>query len=102
VLATPMHNERELLPELLASLRAQTQRPSLWLVVDDHSTDGSREWLEEQTRDLDWVMLATAPEDPEEYLGGHIARIKSWGLAQAVKLCETRGASVEFCGILDA
>lgn len=102
VLATPMRNELTLLPELLSSVRAQSVLPTLWLVVDDHSTDGSRQWLEQATRDLDWVVVVDAPEDAHEYLGGHIARIKSWGLAQALEKAHARGPTPEFCGILDA
>lgn len=102
VLSTPMRNERQLLPELLGTLRAQSVLPALWLVVDDHSTDGSRHWLEHEARDLDWVVVVEAPEDAHEYLGGHIARIKSWGLAQAVEQARERGLPPDFCGILDA
>jgi GT2 family glycosyltransferase len=97
-----MRNERALLPELLERMKAQVPLPRLWLIVDDASTDGTREWLAEHTRDLDWVRVEAAPEDATEYLGGHIARIKSWGLACAVELAETEGHEVAFCGILDA
>lgn len=102
VLCTPMRNERQLLPELLATVRAQSVLPAMWLIVDDHSTDGSREWLEREARDLNWVAVAEAPEDAHEYLGGHIARIKSWGLSQAVGRALERGQPPRFCGILDA
>jgi len=76
--------------------------PLVWLVVDDHSTDGSREWLEHEARDLSWVVVVEAPEDAHEYLGGHIARIKSWGLAAAVREASDRGHRPDYCGILDA
>ena len=102
VLCTPMRNELSLLPELLESVERQLKRPAVWLIVDDHSTDGSRQWFDERAKQLEWVVVSTAPEDPEEYLGGHIARIKSWGLARAVQLAIERGVAVEFCGILDA
>lgn len=102
VLCTPMHNERLLLPELVASVRAQSVVPTAWVVVDDHSSDGSREWLQEATVDLPWVSVLSTPEDATEYLGGHIARIKSWGLEQAVLRGDTLGGPIDFCGILDA
>jgi putative colanic acid biosynthesis glycosyltransferase len=35
------------------SVRAQTQPPSLWVVADGASTDGTREWLET----IDWPLL---------------------------------------------
>lgn len=102
VLCTPMRNELSLLPQLVESVERQQVRPALWLIVDDHSTDGSREWFEARAEQLGWVIVLTAPEDPDEYLGGHIARIKSWGLEQAVERATERGVRVEFCGILDA
>lgn len=102
VLATPMLNERDLVEGLFESVNQQSVRPALWLLVDDHSTDGSREWLEAKARDLDWLLVMSAPEAAQEYLGGHIARIKSWGLEQAVRQAQARGHQVAFCGILDA
>ena len=102
VLATPMRNERQLLPELLGTVLEQGVLPLVWVVVDDHSTDGSREWLETQARELSWLVVVEAPEDADEYLGGHIARIKSWGLAQAVAQAQARGQVPDYCGILDA
>jgi GT2 family glycosyltransferase len=102
VLATPVRNEYPLLRELLLSVQRQRILPALWLIVDDHSTDGSREWLEERGRELGWVLVLTAPEDAGEYLGGHIARIKSWGLEQAVLRARERGIELGYCGILDA
>src|SRR5690606_10709195 len=44
----------------------------------------------------------TAPEDPDEYLGGHIARIESWRQEQTLTLARQRDADVRYCGILDA
>ena len=58
VLSTPMRNERPLLAELLATVRAQSVQPLVWLLVDDHSTDGSREWLERETRALAHTLPA--------------------------------------------
>src|SRR5690606_11015708 len=84
VLCTPLRNELSLLHQLVESVDRQQVRPALWLIVDDHSTDGSREWFEARAEQLGWVIALTAPEDPDEYLGGHIARIKSWGLEPAV------------------
>lgn len=102
VLCTPMYNERALLPELLAAVRQQSVLPTAWVFVDDHSDDGSREWLEAAAAELPWVFVLSAPEDASEYLGGHIARIKSWGLEQAVERGDELGPPVDYCGILDA
>ena len=79
VLTTPMRDEIEALPDLLATLEAQTAPPALWLVYDDGSNDGSREWLEEKARTRDWIRIESAPGAGTEYLGAHIARIKRAG-----------------------
>lgn len=97
-----MRNEQALLPELVERVSAQEPRPTLWLIVDDGSTDGTRRWLDEHTRELQWVRVEQAPEEAREYLGGHIARIKSWGVERAVAEAEKLGHEVAFCGILDA
>ena len=97
-----MRNERALLPELVQGVRELEPRPNLWLIVDDGSEDGTREWLLEHVGGLDWVKVESAPEEANEYLGGHIARIKSWGIARAVDEADQRGLDVSFCGILDA
>jgi hypothetical protein len=102
VLATPVKDELAILPELLADLEAQQARPGLWLVVDDGSSDGSTEWLAARASERDWMELRSAPEAAREYLGGHIARIKRWGLEQAFELADQRGLDPQVGGVLDA
>jgi hypothetical protein len=102
VLTTPALNEMACLPDLLADLEAQDHRPALWLVVDDGSTDGSYEWLVEQAGSREWLEVRRSPEAAEEYLGGHIARIKRWGLEQALAAARERGITPEVAGVLDA
>ncbi len=102
VLATPVRNEREQLPALLATLEAQTVRPSRWVVVDDSSDDGSFEWLEEAAADRLWMEVRRAPEAATEYLGAHVARIKRWGLEQALESERSVGERADAAGVLDA
>jgi glycosyltransferase involved in cell wall biosynthesis len=56
----PTRNRLALLRETLGSVRAQVPRPEI-VVVDDRSTDGTPEWLNEQ-RDLEAVGLAEHSE----------------------------------------
>lgn len=102
VLATPVRNERAALPALLSAVKGQLTRPLIWVIVDDGSDDGSREWLAEATRDLPWVVLEAAPESADEYLGGHIARIKRFGMQRALELARARGHHPLCAGVLDA
>lgn len=102
VLTTPVRDEMEMLPGLLAAIDALEPRPALWLVVDDGSTDGSKEWLEARAAERDFLEVVSAPHASQEYLGGHIARIKRWGLETARARATARGADAEFAGVLDA
>lgn len=102
VLTTPCRDERAGLPEVLAAMEAQEHRPALWLVVDDGSTDGSLQWLQEQAETRDWLEVVRAPEAATEYLGAHVARIKRWGLEQAIQRVMERGVEPAHAGVIDA
>jgi poly-beta-1,6-N-acetyl-D-glucosamine synthase len=102
VLTTPARNEREGLPALLASMQAQELPPLLWLIVDDGSADGSREWLEQAGQGCAFLEVAGAPEAADEYLGAHVARIKRWGLEQVIARARARGLAPRCAGVLDA
>jgi glycosyltransferase involved in cell wall biosynthesis len=56
-LITPARNERQNLERLAAAIQAQTHRPACWLIIDDGSTDGTREYAAE-LRSADPTILA--------------------------------------------
>lgn len=102
VLTTPARNERAGLPALVETLAAQTAAPLVWLVVDDGSDDGSKEWLEAARERCPFLEVVSAPEAADEYLGAHVARIKRWGLEQAIARARQRGLEPACAGVLDA
>jgi glycosyltransferase involved in cell wall biosynthesis len=102
VIVTPARNERVVLPDLVRSLDALEPRPALWLVVDDGSTDGSKEWLDAQAKTRPWMIVRDSPEPADEYLGGHVARLKRWGIEQALEEAARRDRPARYAGILDA
>ena len=102
MLATPARNEREGLPALLDTVDAQQLKPLVWVIVDDGSDDGSRQWLEGVRARYPFLEVLDAPEAADEYLGAHIARIKRWGLEQALARARARGCEPACAGVLDA
>jgi poly-beta-1,6-N-acetyl-D-glucosamine synthase len=54
---TPARNERHNLRRLADSIRAQRHRPSLWVIVDDGSDDGTRELAAELAASMPWTRL---------------------------------------------
>jgi glycosyltransferase involved in cell wall biosynthesis len=59
----PTYNRLELLKITLASLAAQQGEKAEWIVVDDHSTDGTWEYLQSLT-DENLVVLRTQGKGP--------------------------------------
>jgi glycosyltransferase involved in cell wall biosynthesis len=53
--STPARNEEANLRRLGEALAAQTHKPTVWVVVDDGSTDGTAEVLAELAAQHDWV-----------------------------------------------
>lgn len=46
------HNRRQLLKKCIEALRTQTCKPDSIIVVDNNSTDGTREWLRQEQQDI--------------------------------------------------
>jgi glycosyltransferase involved in cell wall biosynthesis len=58
LLVTPARNERDRLPQLAASLAAQTVQPlGLWVIVDDGSDDGTAECVDPADMPFDVAVL---------------------------------------------
>lgn len=57
ILLTPMMNEAENLPRLRETIMGQTARPSLWVIGDGNSTDGSYGKAAEIFGDCGWVHV---------------------------------------------
>jgi glycosyltransferase involved in cell wall biosynthesis len=66
---TPTYNRAHTLPRVFESLRNQTMRDLEWLVIDDGSTDATRDLIE------GWVALAGFPVRyiAQQHAGKHVA-----------------------------
>jgi glycosyltransferase involved in cell wall biosynthesis len=60
-LITPARNERENLERLAAAVQGQTLRPAYWLVVDDGSTDSTREYVSALAEDDPAIVVLDSP-----------------------------------------
>jgi glycosyltransferase involved in cell wall biosynthesis len=57
VIVSPVKDEVPFVERTLASVAKQTVRPDQWVIVDDGSTDGTREILDNFAREHPWVRL---------------------------------------------
>lgn len=62
LLITPARDEAIHLKRTLRAVAAQTQRPDLWLIVDDGSTDATPAILDRAASELPFVRILRAPE----------------------------------------
>ena len=77
---SPCRDEADYMRRTLDSMVAQTLRPSLWLIVDDGSTDGSREILAEYTGIHDWIRVIHVPDRGHRAVGPGVVQAFYAGL----------------------
>ncbi|HWA54049.1 MAG TPA: glycosyltransferase family 2 protein [Solirubrobacterales bacterium] len=86
LLITPARDEAAHLERTIRAVAAQTQRPDLWLIVDDGSTDATPEILARAAAELPFLRVVQAPQH-DEHGGDRLAlaaeaRAFNWALAQ--------------------
>ncbi|HTV26026.1 MAG TPA: glycosyltransferase family 2 protein, partial [Polyangiaceae bacterium] len=95
LLLTPAHDEADQAESLVAAVRASTLVPSLWLVVDDNSSDGTRDAFLEAGRDLPFLRVHRI-ESRGEYMAFRYSDVLRAGLTQS------EVSRDGYLGILDA
>ena len=68
-LITPCRNEEAYMRRTLDSVVAQTERPAVWVVVDDGSTDATPDILAEYAARHDWIEVVAKPDRGHRAVG---------------------------------
>lgn len=69
VVISPCRNEAAYMRRTLDSVVAQTNRPALWLIVDDGSTDATPTILSEYAAQHDWIKVLSKPDRGHRAVG---------------------------------
>lgn len=69
VLISPCRNESEFMRHTLDSVVAQSLTPSLWVIVDDGSTDATPDILAEYAAKHDWIRVVQKPDRGHRAVG---------------------------------
>ncbi len=85
LIVTPARNEAENLRRLGGCLIAQTWRPEAWIVVDNGSTDGTADVVNELARTHGWVRLVSIASDTLPARGRSSVRAFNAGVMDAPK-----------------
>jgi glycosyltransferase involved in cell wall biosynthesis len=72
VLITPAHNEEAFIAKTLDSMVAQTVLPERWVIVDDGSTDKTREVVEGYAGRHPWIELVGCPQRLDRSFAGKV------------------------------
>ena len=57
IVISPVRNEQDYLNTTIQSLVSQTNRPALWIIVDDGSTDKTGEIIDEAASQHSWIRI---------------------------------------------
>lgn len=68
-LISPCRNEARFIKKTLDSVIVQSELPVLWVIVDDGSTDGTREVLAEYSAQYSWIKVVEKPDRGHRAVG---------------------------------
>lgn len=101
ILITPAKNEEESITKCIESIINQTVTPTLWVLVDDGSTDRTPEIIgeaEEKYPYIKRIRLAKGKMD----LGLHYAHVCKRGFDYAIEFCKKKGIYWNYISLLNA
>ncbi len=81
---TPLKNEADHLLETINSVCNQTHLPLLWIIVNDGSTDYSKEILDEHVSAFSWINVVNAPEIKKTDYSSRVIDLFNYGCSKIV------------------
>jgi len=101
LLVTGVRDEEKFLPGLLESVKSQTLKPALWVIVDNESRDNSAAIIAQAAEENDWIELFQVPADEEYGLFSHSVPLHA-GFKEAVSRAARKNIPYRYLGVLDA
>ncbi|WP_324617713.1 asparagine synthase (glutamine-hydrolyzing) [Microvirga pudoricolor] len=88
VVISPVRNEGSYIEATLQSVIEQTVKPSMWIIVDDHSTDQTANILARYAAQHSWIKIVLGPElQPKDY-SSRVVELFNFGLSQVHIPCD--------------
>ena len=96
LIVTPARDEERFIEKTIQSVVSQTILPQEWVIVDDGSTDKTKDIVLHYAREHDWIRLLKLPDRGKRELGAAVVNAFNYGLRN------TRTIDYEFLCKLDA
>jgi biofilm PGA synthesis N-glycosyltransferase PgaC len=74
IVVTPARNEEENIVHTIRSMAGQTNRPVLWVIVNDGSTDRTAEIIDAAAREHPWIVAVHRPDRGFRQQGGGVVQ----------------------------
>jgi len=100
IVVTPCKNEEVNLPKLIQSVAEQNIKPSLWVIVDDGSTDSTSKIIKDAKQKYGWIHSIQTGGNKRD-LGVHFASISNKGFDFAIEYCIKNEINYGYLGSLD-
>lgn len=101
ILVTPAKNEDKNISTLIKSIINQSNRPKVWLIIDDGSTDTTPQTIQKSIFENPWILSIRLNESKRD-IGLHIAEVLKLGFEHLEQYCLAKDITYEFVGIIDA
>ena len=102
ILCTVAKNEEKCFPGLASDVLGQSERPALWVLLDDHSTDQTSRIMRGLAQRYEWIRYHTYEGPASTQLGMHLAELKCCASTLAVDTAFKEKIQFRYIGLLDA
>ncbi|PLX00075.1 MAG: hypothetical protein C0593_01785 [Marinilabiliales bacterium] len=100
LLISTLRNEAENLPALLKSVKSQSVKPALWLIMNDNSTDETEKIIADAAKENAYIHPVNL-EPGDKDLAWRYHRNMKFGFEKAIVIAEEKGIEWNAIGVLD-
>ena len=79
IIVSPVKDEQQYIETTIKSIVSQTVKPSIWVIVDDCSSDSTPEIVERYRKDHPWISLIKTKRDDKRQPGAPVINAFNWG-----------------------
>lgn len=102
LLVTPAKNEEDFLPKVIDSVCSSTVIPKLWVIVDDNSSDSTKNIVLTNKKNNKFIELLSLNEPHPRDLVFHYSYVCKLGFDYAIQFANEKNINWDYIVLLDA